>query len=48
MLNDEGPVGRVQERIRAAGSTHLKAQTEQWVKYAGAVTGVLTSSPKRA
>lgn len=34
-------------RIRAAGRTHLKAQTEQWVKYAGAVTGVLTS-PKRA
>lgn len=35
-------------RIRAAGRTHLKAQTEHWIQYARAVTVILTSSPKRA
>jgi transcriptional regulator len=34
--------------IRPAGRAHLKAQTEQWLRYARTVTGVLTSAPRRA
>lgn len=34
--------------IRPEGRAWLKAQTEQWVRYAKTVTSVLTSAPKRA
>lgn len=30
-------------RITAGGRAHLRAQTAQWVRYAGLVTGILTS-----
>lgn len=34
--------------IRPAGRAHLKAQTEQWLEYSRAVTGVLTTAARRA
>ena len=33
--------------IRPSGRAFLKAQTEQWLQYTKAVTGVLTHQPKR-
>jgi transcriptional regulator len=35
-------------RIRPGGRAFLKAQTQQWLQYTKAVTGVLTHEPKRA
>jgi transcriptional regulator len=35
-------------RIRAPGRAFLKAQTDHWLKYAKAVSGVLTWEPRRA
>ena len=34
-------------KIRPAGRAFLRAQTEQWMKYTKAVTGVLTWEPRR-
>jgi PadR family transcriptional regulator PadR len=35
-------------RIRPAGRAFLRAQTDQWLRYTKAVTGVLTWEPRRA
>lgn len=35
-------------RIKAAGRTHLKAETSQWLRYAQTVTGILTAAPRIA
>src|SRR5215208_933032 len=32
-------------RVTTAGRTHLAAETAQWVRYAEAVTGILTAAP---
>ncbi len=32
-------------RVTSAGSTHLAAETAQWVRYAETVTGILTGAP---
>jgi PadR family transcriptional regulator PadR len=33
-------------KITAAGRTHLKSQTAQWVQYSQTVTAILTAAPK--
>jgi PadR family transcriptional regulator len=33
-------------RLTAAGSTHLREETQRWVDYAGTVTGLLTAPLK--
>lgn len=35
-------------RLTRAGRTHLAAETAQWVRYAEAVTAILTSPPRPA
>jgi PadR family transcriptional regulator PadR len=35
-------------RLTAAGRRELRAQTEQWERYAKGMTGVLTTSPRPA
>ena len=32
--------------VSAAGRAHLRAETERWLEYSEAVTGILTVSPK--
>ena len=35
-------------RLTDAGKAHLAAETEQWVRYAETVTGILTAAPRPA
>jgi transcriptional regulator len=35
-------------RITASGRANLRAQTAQWLRYAEAVTTILTAAPRRA
>jgi transcriptional regulator len=35
-------------KLTRAGRAHLAAETEQWVRYADTVTGILTTAPSRA
>jgi transcriptional regulator len=35
-------------RVTRAGTAHLRRETSQWVRYAEAVTGILTAAPGAA